>query len=194
MSMGDGVACVKGSIFASVVDDLKAAVREGRLSQDELEGELGGKDRALMDSVVTAVSWMPAAAYGRMLDLLARVDGGGRREAYLRERGARAAERLLSGTYGSFDAGRGSWGRRAGEMMVGIAGVLYDFTRWSFSETGPDAWEIVASDAKDLPDAAAHTAHGFLQWYLDRTSDGRVQAELTRPSPDRVVFRLTARR
>jgi hypothetical protein len=191
--MGDSVPCVKGSIFASVVADLKTAVREGRLSQEELEGELGGKDRALMDSVVTAVSWMPAAAYGRMLDLLARVDGGGRREAYLRERGARAAERLLSGTYGSFDAGRSSWGRRAGEMMVGIAGVLYDFTRWSFSETGPDSWEIVAAEAKDLPDAAAHTAHGFLQWYLDRTSDGRVQAELTRPSPDRVVFRLTAR-
>jgi len=189
--MSESVPSVKGSIFSSVVEDLKAAVREGRLTQDELEGELGGKDRALMDSVVTAVSWMPVASYGRMLELLARVDGPGRREAYLRDRGARAAERLLSGTYGSFDAGRGAWGRRAGELMVGIAGVLYNFTKWSFSETGPDTWEIVAAEARELPDSAAHTAHGFLQWYLDRTSEGHVAATLGRPAPDRVVFRIT---
>ena len=192
--MRDATPSVKGSIFASVVADLKAAVADGRLSADELEGELGGKDRALMDSVVTAVSWMPIASYGRMLDLLARVDGAGRREAYLRERGARAAERLLSGTYGSFDAGKSSWGRRAGEMMVGIAGVLYNFTKWSFAEKSPETWEIVANEAKEFPDAAAHTAHGFLQWYLDRTSDGKVRAVLTRPSPDSIVFRLTAKR
>ena len=192
--MRESTPSVKGSIFASVVADLKAAVADGRLSPDDLEGELGGKDRALMDSVVTAVSWMPIATYGRMLDLLAKVDGAGRREAYLRERGARAAERLLSGTYGSFDSGKSSWGRRAGEMMVGIAGVLYNFTKWSFAEKGNDTWEIVANEAKDFPDAAAHTAHGFLQWYLDRTSDGKVRAVLTRPSPDTVLFRLVAKR
>lgn len=190
--MGETVPSVKGSIFASVVGDLKAALEAGRLSQEDLEAKLGEKDRALMDSVVTAVSWMPVDAYGRMLELLALVDGGGRREAYLRERGARAAERLLSGTYESFDSGRGTWGRRAGELMVGIAGVLYNFTRWSFAETGTDEWQIVAAEALHLPDAAAQTAHGFLQWYLDRTSEGRVRAELARPSPDRVVFSLTA--
>jgi len=188
---GPSVPSVKGSIFASVVADLKAAVGDGRLAPEELDSGLPDKDRALLDSVVTAVSWMPAGAYGRMLELLARVDGGGRREAYLRARGARAAERLLQGTYGSFDAGRGSWGKRAGELMVGIAGVLYNFTKWSFAETGPDTWEIVAAEAADFPDAAAHTAHGFLQWYLDRTSDGRLVAELERPEADRVVFRLT---
>jgi hypothetical protein len=192
--MREGGPSVKGSIFASVVADLKAAVRDGRLSREDLEDELSGKDRGMMDSVVTAVTWMPITTYGRMLDLLARIDGAGQREAYLRDRGARAAERLLSGTYGTFDAGKNSWGRRAGEMMVGIAGVLYNFTRWSFSEVGPDVWEIVASEAKDFPDTAAHTAHGFLQWYLDRTSDGRMHAELTRPSPDRVVFRIATKR
>lgn len=192
--MSEFVASVKGSIFSSVVADLKAAIADGRLTQEEFEGELGGKDRGLMESVVTAVSWMPIATYGRMLELLARVDGAGRREAYLRDRGARAAERLLSGTYGSFDAGPGGWGRRAGEMMVGIGGVLYNFTHWSFVQTGPDAWEIVAADASQLPDAACHTAHGFLQWYLDRTSEGQLRAQFLRTSPDRVTFLLSRKR
>lgn len=188
--MTETVPSVKGSIFLSVVEDLRKALEEGRLSQDEFELALDEKDRALMDSVVTPVSWMPAATYGRMLELLARVEGGGRREAYLRDRGARAAERLLSGTYEAFDAGPGNWGRRAGELMVGIAGVLFNFTKWRFEETGPEGWQIVASEASDLPDAAAHTSHGFLQWYLDRVSEGSLSTELLRPAHDQVVFRF----
>ena len=191
--MDGKVASVKGSIFASVVADLKAATAEGRLSPDDLEAGLDDKDRGLMDSVVTAVSWMPVATYGRMLDLLARAEAAGRREEYLRDRGARAAERLLSGTYEAFDAGKGTWGQRAGELMVGIASVLYNFTRWSFREIGPDEWEIVADEARELPDAAAHAAHGFLQWYLDRSADGRLVATFARPTPDKVVYHLTAR-
>lgn len=191
--MSDTVACVKGSIFASVVADLKAAVAEGRLSPEDLEAELDGKDLGLMDGVVTPVSWMPVATYGRMLELLARLEGAGQREGYLRERGARAAERLLSGTYEAFDPGPGGWGQRAGELMVGIASVLYNFTRWSFRETGPDEWEIVAAEARDFPDAAAHAAHGFLEWYLERSADGRLGAELSRPAPDRVLYRLSPR-
>jgi hypothetical protein len=189
--MNETVPSVKGSIFSSVVDDLKAALEEGRLAPEDLEAHLDAKDRGLMQSVVTAVSWLPIATYGRMLDLLALVEGPKQREAYLRDRGARAAERLLSGTYGSFDVGPGKWGPQAGELMVGIAGVLYNFTRWSFSEVTPDSWEIVAEEAKDLPDAAAHTAQGFLDWYLERTSNGRIHSSLSRPTPDRLVFRLS---
>ena len=189
--MKETVPSVKGSIFSSVVDDLKAALEEGRLEPEDLEAHLDAKDRGLMQSVVTAVSWVPIATYGRMLDLLAHVEGPKQREAYLHERGARAAERLLSGTYGSFDVGPGKWGPQAGELMVGIAGVLYNFTHWSFSEVAPDAWEIVAEEAEDLPDAAGHTAHGFLDWYLERTSNGRIQSSLSRPTPDRLVFRLS---
>ena len=190
--MSELVPSVKGSIFTSVSDDLKTAVAEGRLSPDDLDSFLDSKDRALLDSVVTAVSWMPIAAYGCMLELLARAEGAGRREAYLRDRGARAAERLLSGTYESFDAGPGNWGQRAGELMVGIASVLYNFSRWSFSESADGEWEIVVEDAAAFPDAAFHTAHGFLQWYLDRAADGRVGARLLRETDERTVFLLTA--
>jgi hypothetical protein len=189
--MKETVPSVKGSIFSSVVDDLKAALEKGRLTQEDLEAQLDAKDRGLMDSVVTAVSWLPVDTYGRMLDLLALVEGPKRREAYLRGRGSRAAERLLSDTYESFDAGPGKWGTRVGELMVGIAGILYNFTRWSFSEVGPEAWEIVVDEAEDLPDAAALTAYGFLEWYLERSSNGRIRSSMSRPTPDRLVFRLS---
>ena len=191
--MKETVPSVKGSIFVSVVQDLNAAIEEGRLAPEDLEAHLDAKDRGLMQSVVTPVSWLPVATYGRMLELLARVEGGKQREAYLRGRGSRAAERLLSGTYESFDAGPGKWGIWVGEMMVGIASVLYNFTRWSFSEVGPESWEIVVAEAEHFPDAAAHTAHGFLDWYIERSSNGRIRSSLSRPAPDRLVFRLSPR-
>lgn len=189
--MSEHVPAVKGSIYASVVADVRKAMAEERITAADLESRLSEKDRALMDSVVTAVSWMPMASYGRLLELLAHVEGGTQPQAYLRERGARAAERLLGGTYEQFGTAPGTWGKRAGELMVGIAAVLYNFTHWSFSEVSPGVWDIVATEARDFPEVAAHTAHGFLEWWVDRVSAGRVHTALDRPEPDRIRFRLT---
>lgn len=191
--MASTVPSVKGSIFNSVADDLRAALAEGRLERDDFEAALDEKDRALLEDVVTAVSWMPMATYGRMLDLLARLEGGSGREAYLRDRGGRAAERLLAGTYQRFDAKPGEWGVRSGELMIGIAGVLYNFTHWRFGEVAPGEWEIEVTDAFDFPDAAAHTAHGFLDWYVKRASPTPVESRLSRPSPDRIVLWMKER-
>ncbi len=189
--MFDQVPSVKGSIFNSVADDLRRALAEGRLERADYEAGLDDKDLDLLESeAVTAVSWMPISTYGRMLELLALVEGGSGREAYLRDRGARAAERLLAGTYQRFEAKPGEWGPRSGELMVGIAGTLYNFTRWQFEEVEPGEWEIEASEAGDFPDAAAHTAHGFLEWYANRASTSSIETRLSRPSPDRVVFRM----
>jgi hypothetical protein len=184
---------VKGSIFNSVADDLRLALEEGRLDREDFEAGLTEKDRALLDDVVTAVSWMPMDAYGRMLELLAKVEGGSGREAYLRDRGARAAEKLLAGTYQRFDAKPGEWGLKAGELMMGIATVLYNFTRWRFDEVAPGEWQIEVEDALDYPDAAAHTAHGFLDWYVNRASTSPVESRMSRPEPGRVVLWMKAR-
>ncbi len=188
------VASVKGSIFVSVANDVRKALDEGRLERADFEAGLDDKDLDLFESdAVTAVSWMPMATYGRMLELLAKVEGGSGREAYLRDRGARAAERLLSSTYQRFEAKPGEWGPKSGELMVGIAGTLYNFTQWSFGEVEPGEWEIAVSEAGDFPDAAAHTAHGFLEWYANRASATPIDTLLSRPSPDRVLFRMRER-
>jgi hypothetical protein len=188
--MNENVPSVKGSIFKSVADDVLRALDEGRVDRSDLESTLDEKEISLLDDVVTAVTWMPIATYGRLLELLARVEGGSGREAYLRDRGARAAEKLLAGTYHRFEAKPGEWGPKSGELMVGIAGVLYNFTTWSFGETQPGEWEIVAHDAGDFPDAAAHTAHGFLDWYANRASQTPIETRLSRPTPESVVFQM----
>lgn len=185
------VPSVKGSIFQSVAEDVRRLVERGVATLDEVEAELDEKDRDLLQArAVTPLSWVPIATYGRLLEVLARFEGGGDRAAYLRKRGATAAERLLSGTYEAFAAAPGTWGRRTGEAMLGIGQLLYNFTQWSFAELPGDVFEISAGDAAEFPEAARETAHGFLAYYASRASGQEAVVESERPKPDCIVFRI----
>lgn len=184
------VPSIKGSAFQSVAEDVKRLVDQGRLDPEDLERHLDDKDRGLLDAVITPVAWFPIATYGRLLELLAREEGGVDPMAYLRERGARAAERLLSGTYGSYAAEPGTWGPRVGQTMIGIGKLLYNFTTWSFRSADGDVFEIEARDARDYPETARHTAQGFVRWFAEHAAGRPMRVDSSRPTPDHIVFRI----
>ena len=188
--MGVNVPSIKGSAFCSVREDVKRLVDQGRIDPEELLTSLSDKDRGLLDSVITPVSWVPIESYAHMLELLALEEGGSDAVRYLRDRGARAAEDLLSGTYQSFAAEPGTWGRNVGEAMMGLGKLLYNFTEWSFHADADDACEIRVSDALHFPDPALYTAEGFLKWFAEHAADRPMRVASTRPSRDLVVIRL----
>jgi hypothetical protein len=188
--MGENVPSIKGSAFRSVREDVKRLVDQGRIDPEEIATSLSDKDRRLLDSVITPVSWVPIESYARMLELLALEEGGDDTVRYLRDRGARAAEILLSGTYRSFAAEPGTWGRRVGEAMIGIGELLYNFTEWTFHPETDDAFEFHVSDAVHFPDPALYTAEGFLKWIAERAADRPMRVTSSRPSRDRVVIRF----
>jgi hypothetical protein len=185
-----GVPSIKGSAFQSVVEDVKRLIDAGRLDADEVSEQLSGKDRGFLDAVVTPVAWLPIATYGRLLDLLAREEGGSDPIGYLRTRGARAAERLLAGSYSGFAAEPGTWGPRVGQTMMGIGKLLYNFTEWTSREVPGGVFEIGVEKAADYPETARHTAHGFLHWFAERAAGRPMKVESRRTSPDRIVFRI----
>lgn len=186
----EDVPSVKGSIFQSVADDVRRLMERSDAAAKEVEAELDEGECGLLEDRVTPLTWVPISTYGRMLELLARLESGGDRRAYLRDRGRRAAERLLSGTYEAFAASPGTWGRRTGEAMLGIGQLLYNFSHWSFAELPGDVFEISAGGAAQFPDAARETAHGFLAYYAARASGQEAVVESERPSPDRIVYRI----
>ena len=188
--MGVNVPSIKGSAFRSVSEDVKRLVDQGRIDTEELASSLSDKDRGLLDAMITPVAWVPVESYAHMLELLAREEGGDDPICYLRDRGARAAERLLSGTYQNFAAEPGTWGRRVGETMMGMGKLLYNFTEWSFHPETDDACEVHVSDAHDYPDAARYTAEGFLRWFAEHAAERPMRVESTRPSRDLVVLRI----
>lgn len=56
----------------------------------------------------------------------------------------------------------GNWGKRTGDIMMGMGKLLYNFTTWSFSELGAGVYRTPCDHAEEFPECAVHTAHGFL--------------------------------
>jgi hypothetical protein len=185
-----GEPSIKGSAFQSVVEDVKRLIDAGRIDPAEVAAQLTEKDRGFLDGLVTPVAWLPIASYGRLLELLAREEGGGDPIGYLRARGARAAERLLSGSYAGFAVKPGTWGARVGQTMLGIGKLLYNFTVWTFREAPDGAFEIALEEASAYPETARHTAHGFLHWFAEQAAGRPMRVESARPSADRILFRI----
>lgn len=184
------VPSIKGSAFQSVIEDVRRLVQAGQLAPAELTRSLSDKDRGLLDSVVTPAGWFPIETYGHMLALLAHEEGGADPLGYLRARGARAAERLLSGTYESLSPEPGSWGPRVGQGMLGIGKLMYNFTAWSFRHVDGEVFEVEIRDAQHYPEEARHTAQGFLHWFAEHAAGRPMRVTSKRPTPDHVVFRM----
>ena len=187
------VPSIKGSIFEGLLADLNQAVAERRADVDELRDLLDDKERDLLDGKVSSVQWVPIRAYASFLEYLARVEGSADRKRYLRERGARACDRLLDGIYKAYKVEAGGWGRRTGEIMMGMGKLLYNFTSWSFREVGGGVYEITCEDAADFPDCAVDAAHGFIERYAENAAGRAIEVRSERRGRGTIVFTVQAR-
>jgi len=98
-----GEPAVKGSIFASVIGDLRESRDAGRISEDKLEERLSPLELELLESTISSAGWYSMESYARIADLLCEIDGGKTRE-YFRRRGATNAKRLIEqGLYGQLE-------------------------------------------------------------------------------------------
>jgi hypothetical protein len=182
---------IKGSAFQSVAADVLRLVDAGRIDLEDLD--LTDKDRGFLDSHLTPVTWIPISCYDRLLRVLCDAEGGADPVAYLRDRGAKAAERLLQGSYESFRVAEGSWGLRVAKSFVGISSMLYNFSKWSVSEAGDEGIEFRVEDAANLPDTALEAAHGFLAWFAELAAGRPVDVSHRRSSSGRIGITVRTR-
>jgi hypothetical protein len=185
-------ASIKGSAFQSVQADILRLIDAGDLDLDEVDEGLTAKDRDWLDAFVTPVSWMPIATYGRLLALLARVNGGDDPIDYLRGRGREAGKRLLGGAYQGFARASNGLDLKGVQIVIGVAKLLYDFMQWEATALPNGSFAITVRDAREFPDAALHTAEGFLELYGELTSGKRPTIASTRPTSDTIRILVTA--
>jgi hypothetical protein len=186
-----GSATIKGVAFQSVAADVNKLRASGAITETDLRGAIKPDERRVLTEAVIPGLWYPLPTYGRLLDLLCRKEGGDRVD-YLIERGARAAERMMSeGAYRSFLATANCWGERAGQAMMQLAKALYGGTRWSASYSGEDhAAEIVVDDAAEFPDSARYAAQGFVKVLFTRIEGAEVEISSHSPTRDRIVYSI----
>lgn len=189
------MASIKGMALQSVTEDVHRLRMAGRITPADLVVRLKEEDQAVLEELTSPSLWYPIGTYGRLLDLLCDVDGGGD-ESYLVERGARAAERLMQvGPYRHVLQSAERWGDRAGQMMIQLSAGFYDFTHWTLrDEDDGERYVLEVTEAADFPDSARRTAQGFVQVLFARMGGKPVTVRSRRPSPDRFLYEVTQQR
>jgi hypothetical protein len=189
---------IKGSAFETAAADLLRLLEKGALRREEAVVALQPGDFALLENKPSASAWVPIDAYARIVDLLLRFEGRGDNE-YLRQRGARAAERLFdSGLYAqlrhgaalgiaSEEAGKDQFTERDGRLMTSLSGAIFNFGRWSFRVL-EQGYEVEAAESEALPEVARYACEGFLEVMTSRTSRRDVRVTSKRVTLDRIVF------
>ena len=193
------VPCIKGSVFSSVVEDVERLVREGRVSREKIEAKLGEEALSHLDESIQPALWYPIESYRVLCELLMEVEGGGRME-YMFERGERSAQRLFEGglyeqlRYASktraTDSSTSSRVQKAGRLIVTIAPVMFNFTRWSF-HADPETtrrFTIQVDDARDLPEVLRYSAAGFCHVVSETACKAKLSIRHERVRPDQILI------
>lgn len=187
------VPSIKGIAIQSVIEDVRKALGDGRLSRDAVEVRLAAEDLRAIDEEIAVARWYPIETFRRLLELLASVEAPGQAEAYFVRRGARAADRIAAaGVYRQLDLSVEQFGTRVGNLAVTVSGAIYNFTRWTYlpaKDETPGEFGVQLDGAIHFPDAALFTSLGFIQQIAARVAGQPVEVKWERPWPDRVIFR-----
>jgi hypothetical protein len=184
---------IKGTAFVSAVTDLQELLDSGRLRREQLELRLRREDLEILDSKILPGDWYPIDSYGRIIDLMGEVDGGG--ADYHLQRGRRAAERLLkSGIYRQLDR---AVEQRAEKDRASLIGIMLTVGRTLYNF---GSWEILRDQSSDrvlrfelrqmgaLPENARITIQGFVEWAADHILDRRTRVDSRRAQGERILF------
>jgi hypothetical protein len=184
---------IKGTAFVAAVSDLQEMIDSGRLRREQLELRLRPEDVEIIDSKILPGDWYPIESYGRILELLGEVDGGG--AAFHIRRGRRTAERLLkSGIYRQLD--RAVEQREEKDrasliaIMLTVGRTLYNFGSWEIlrEQSSDRVLRFELRQMAALPENARITIQGFVEWAAEHILQRRTRVESRRAHGDRILF------
>lgn len=182
---------IKGSLFGLIVTELREHLDGGRIPRAAAEAVLRPDDFALIEKTIRPGTWYPIEVHERVLTVLYRTIGGGRRE-YLMEGGRRAADALAqSGLYAQLEL-KGDPGqlKKFGRILVTLSGAAYSFSSWQIADIDEveGRFTIEVTDAAALGDSVVARAEGFAERALENGCGGRWQVWSRRPSADRLLI------
>jgi len=192
---------IRGGSFFSAHADLNGLLAAGRVTREELAAELTIADLDLLKRTVSLAGWYPIDSYGRVLNVLARLESDGDEQAYLIGRGEDTAKRLHdAGNLPQFEANIEIWGQQVGNLMVSLAGTIFNFSAWSIRNTQWDMdgdekhceFVIDVTDAAEIPEPVRFTIQGFATYMICQgTKDLTCNVTSRRLAPDHIQFTTT---
>jgi hypothetical protein len=136
--------------------------------------------------------WYPVIRYEQLLDVIYQADG--RRPEALIDFGRSAAEDLLgaSAFMGIYQATsrRGSH-ESGGPLLMKLAELMLNFTRWKYVGVSPDEFVVEVSEAAAYHEHARYIAQGLIEFFGSRLFQTALHMTSERPSRDLILFRGT---
>jgi hypothetical protein len=165
------IPSIKGIAFKSVVEDVARLADGGRIAKEELKRILTHEDLDFLEQPILDSKWYPLASYQRMMRLLRDTEGKGK-NAYLRGRGARTAQRLLdSGIYQQLRyAGRMATAKTREDavghvkLIATLWNGMFNVGDWRvyLDKDRLNEFGIDIRDAEQIPDLALEAIAGFI--------------------------------
>jgi hypothetical protein len=199
------IPSIKGVIFVRAAEDLLKLLGENRTSWRELERRLPASDVAALRQPPNPGGWYDVQTYGRLLELLREIEGGGSLE-YLRERGSRSASALIqAGIYpqmeylsrtqaaqqGDAEARFQAFGRDL-RLLTSLHSSILNFSKQTpvVDPEHPRRYRLDITEADPMPESLCWTTDGFINRMASQHGVGDLW-RWSRTRPDLVVFRMT---
>ena len=179
----------KGILIQHAVERIQDYLDRGRLSRDQLELRLAVEDLAFFDGEkVIGGLWYPVARHHRMLDLIFEVEG--RSDQVMIDLGRTAGEQMLRApAFGAmFEAAARRGDSSAGALLVKLAELVLNFTKWRFLGPSLGDFSIEVTEAREVSDHARRNVTGLIEVLASRVLGRSIAVTSERPQPDRILF------
>jgi hypothetical protein len=189
------VPSTKGILIQHAVARIQGYLDGGRLSRDQLEVRLAKEDLAFFGGEkVVAGLWYPVAQNHRLLDLVYEVEGGS--DEAMVELGRQAGEQILRApAFGAlFEAAARRRDASAGPLLLKLAELVLNFTKWRFLGPSLDDFRIEVAEAREISDHARRTVMGLIEVLGSAVLGRTLSVTSERPERDRILFHGKAAR
>jgi hypothetical protein len=190
---------VKGTLMLGAVVTVRRLRKRGEVSQEQLSARLSAEALTFLEEKIDLGRWYPLAAFCEILDTDWEF-AGHRRADYMRNEGARAADRLFeSGIYQQLQFAERSERAQAADALVRrsklittITASLFNFLKVDvrLNPEQRDSLEILYQNATGFSEALRYTSEGFMNQINHRQGSPRLWTS-KRVRPDLVVFTLS---
>jgi hypothetical protein len=169
---------IKGSLVAPMVDDLRALLEAGRVSEADLEGCLGAETLRVFESKINPSDWLALTIYEDLAAALREFEGRGNLQ-YMHQRGCRAGQRLAeAGLYRQltfFERRRTQTDSMDAylsdlRLILSLQSVLISTGCWE-ARVDPDHADramVVVGEADALPDPLVQAIAGLFEGISER--------------------------
>lgn len=184
------VPSTKGILIQHAVDRIQSYLDGGRLTRDQLELRLAGEDLAFFDGEkVIGGLWYPVAQHHRLLDLIFEVEG--RSDRALLELGRRVGEQMLGAPAFAalFEAAARRGDASAGPLLMKLAELVLNFTKWRFLGPSLADFSIEVTEAQEISDHACRNVTGLIEVLGSHVLGRALTVTSERPESDRILFR-----